>query len=276
MRIEVNQIGEQGVVSSSYVELSPEQLSAIVKRAQEVTRLHRAGQPLNEALEHLDDALVSAQVMQQDGPTHITSSEVPVTPELVEAFSVLRESAANGAAEDQVVVSRAALENLGQAMRAAIAVGSALEWKWVHVVNSNAPDVLSQDLQAVLEKMAEVAKLGGAPSVREAMTKYPMLFCAAFANLVEEESRDRLRATSATTIVHVDNEDGLTQLTMVAPPGMGDAEVRKAVQAVVIEAADFDDIENRLMKSGFSQVEHVTVDIGQILEEGDSPGASPA
>jgi hypothetical protein len=266
MRIELNRFDDKGAVSTSYVELTPEQIGAIVRNAHEVSRLHREGKPLDMALAGLDGALVSAQVME---PASEASTQAPealkVTPSLVDAFSALRQSGqTEGCPEGSVMVSMAALDSVGDALQQAVSGGVTSEWKWVKVPHSPDGDMQSYDLQAVLEKMSTVAKLGGAPNIKDAMTKYPTMFCQAFAELVEQEQRARERSANATTVVHLDNDDGHTVLSLGAPAGMSESEVQAAVQTAVVEATEFDDIQARLVVAGFDPIEHITVNVGPL------------
>jgi len=263
MRIELNRFDNQGAVSTSVVELSQEEIQQIVQRAHEVARLRREGQPLDAALDGLDSAMVSAQVMEPAGVSDQAKPPVPATTPLVEAFAALRKSAMpSDAADGTVVVSQAALDAVGDALRAAVDGGGSSAWKWTKVATpgTEGQEVQSYDLQKVLETMSQAAALGGAPSVKEAMAKFPILFCQTFAKLVEQEDRDRERSTEATTIVHLDNGDG-EPVSLGAPPGMSEQDVRAAVQAAVASAGSYEEIPKQLAGVGFEQIEQITVSL---------------
>ena len=263
MRIEVNRFDNQGPVSASFVELSQEQIQEIVQRAHEVARLRREGQPLDAALDGLDSAMVSAQVLE---PTSADNAKAPapVTTQLVDAFAALRRSVKpSDPADGTVVVSQTALEAVGDALRAAVDGGAVTAWKWNKVAapGESGHEVQSYDLNQVLEKMSQAAALGGAPSAREAMTKYPLLFCQAFAQLVEQEEKERERNAHATTIVHLDKGDGHSMVSLGAPAGMSELDVRAAVQAAVASAGNYEDIPKQLAGVGFEQIEQITVSL---------------
>ncbi|MFJ1470253.1 hypothetical protein [Massilia orientalis] len=266
MRIEVNRFDNQGTVSASFVELSQEQLQEIVQRAHEVARLRREGQPLDTALDGLDIAMVSAQVLE---PTNASdsaksSASAPSTTQLVDAFAALRRSVKpSGPADGTVVVSEAALDAVGDALRAAVDGGAVTAWKWNKVAapGTSGEEVQSYDLNKVLEKMSQAAALGGAPSAKEAMANYPLLFCQAFAQLVEQEEKERERNAHATTIVHLDSGDGQSTLSLGAPAGMSELDVRAAVQAAVASAGNYEDIPKQLASAGFEQIEQITVSL---------------
>lgn len=262
MRIELNRFDSQGAVSTSFVELTQEQIQEIVQRSEEVTRLHRAGQPLDAALEGLDSAMVSAQVIEPASEAVAVKAAVPATTSLVEAFAALRESALKGASPDgTVVVSQKAMDTVGVALQAAVAGGGVSAWKWTKVVapGQSGSEVQSYDLQSVLEKMSKAAALGGAPNVREAMAKFPILFCQSFADLVEQQEKARERSANATTVVHLDNGNPQAVVSLSAPAGMSEHEVRAAVQVAVASAANYDDIPARLAGAGFEQIEHIAI-----------------
>src|SRR5450830_427133 len=105
MRIELNRFDSQGAVSTSYVELTQEQIQEIVQRSEEVTRLRRAGKPLDAALDGLDSAMVSAQVMEPASEALTLATAVPATTSLVQAFATLRGSA-QPSSDGTVVVSQ--------------------------------------------------------------------------------------------------------------------------------------------------------------------------
>jgi hypothetical protein len=261
MRIELNRFDKQGAVSASFVELSPEQLQEIVQRAHEVARLRREGQPLDAALDGLDSAMVSAQVMEPAGKTDEVKAKVPATIDLVDAFAALRRSVKpSEPADGNVVVSQAALDAVGDALRAAVDGGGVSAWKWNKVAMPGAgQEVQSYDLNKVLEKMSQAAALGGAPSAKEAMAKFPLLFCQTFAQLVEQDEKERERNAQATTIVHLDNGDGRSMVSLGAPAGMSELDVRAAVQAAVASAGNYEDIPKQLVGAGFEQIEQITV-----------------
>lgn len=263
MRIEVNRFDNQGPVSASFVELSQEQIQEIVQRAHEVARLRREGQPLDAALDGLDSAMVSAQVLEPTSADN-TKAPAPVTTQLVDAFAALRRSVKpNDPADGTVVVSQTALDAVGDALRAAVDGGAVTAWKWNKVAapGESGQEVQSYDLNQVLEMMSHAAALGGAPSAREAMTKYPLLFCQAFAQLVEQEEKERERNAHATTIVHLDKGDGHSMVSLGAPAGMSELDVRAAVQAAVASAGNYEDIPKQLAGVGFEQIEQITVSL---------------
>ena len=264
MRIEVNRFDNQGAVSTSFVELSQEEVQQIVQRAHEVARLRREGQPLDAALDGLDSAIVSAQVMEPAGASDEAKSSAPVTTHLVDAFAALRRSVKpSDPADGTVVVSQAALDAVGDALRAAVDGGVVSAWKWnkVDAPGSSGQEVQSYDLNKVLEKMSQAAAMGGAPSAKEAMTKYPLLFCQAFAQLVEQDEKERERNAHATTIVHLDNGDGQSMVSLGAPAGLSELDVRAAVQAAVASAGSYEDIPKQLASAGFEQIEQITVSL---------------
>lgn len=263
MRIELNRFDNQGAMSTSFVELSQEDLQAIVQRAHEVARLRREGQPLDAALDGLDSAMVSAQVLEPASASDDAKSSAPVTTQLVDAFAALRRSAKpSDPADGTVVVSEASLDAVGDALRAAHGGGvSAWKWNKVSAPGTAGQEVQSYDLNKVLEKMSQAAALGGAPSAKEAMTKYPLLFCQAFAQLVEQDEKERERNTHATTIVHLDNGDGQSMISLGAPAGMSEMDVRAAVQAAVTFAGNYEDIPKQLASAGFEEIEQITVSL---------------
>lgn len=262
MRIELNRFDNQGAVSTSFVELTQEQIQEIVQRSAEVTRLHRAGQPLEAALEGLDSAIVTAQVMEPAADDSSVKDAAPATTSLVQAFAALRESA-QPAGDGTVVVSQKSLDAVGEALQAAVAGGGVSAWKWtkVPVQGRSGQEVHSQDLQAVMERMSRAAALGGAPSAKEAIAKYPLLFCQAFAELTLEDETTRERSTNATTIVHLDNGNPEQVVSLSAPVGMSEQDVRAAVQVAVASGGSSNDIPAKLAAAGFEQIEHITVSI---------------
>lgn len=261
MRIDVNRFDSHGVVSTSFVELTQEQIQDIVQRSEEVTRLRRAGQSLDAALDGLDSAMVSAQVMEPAGEA-APAAVVPATTSLVQAFAALRESA-QPAGDGNVVVSQKAIDAVGLALQAAVDGGGVSAWKWTKVSapGQSAQEIQSQDLQAVMEKMSRAAALGGAPSAKEAMAKYPLMFCQAFAELCREEQTMRERSANATTIVHLDNGSPEAMVSLSAPAGMSEQDVRAAVQLAVTSSGNYDDIPKKLAGAGFEQIEHITVSL---------------
>lgn len=262
MRIELTRFDNQGAASTSFVELSQEDIQAIVQRAHDVTRLRREGQPLNAALDGLDSAMVKAQVMEPTDAADQAKQPVPATVQLVDAFAALRKSAKPSEPDDgNVVVSRAALDAVGEALRAAADGGGVAAWKWTKAPSAAGQEVASQDLNRVLELMSQAAALGGAPSAREAMAKYPLLFCQAFTKLVEEDEKARERSVNATTIVHLDNGDPQSTVSLGAPAGMSEMDVRAAVQAAVARAGNYEDIPKQLAGAGFEQLEQITVSL---------------
>lgn len=262
MRIELTRFDNQGAASTSFVELSQEDIQAIVQRAHDVTRLRREGQPLDAALDSLDSAMVKAQVMEPTDAADQAKQPVPATVQLVDAFAALRKSAKPSEPDDgNVVVSRAALNAVGEALRAAADGGGVAAWKWRKAPSAAGQEVASQDLNRVLELMSQAAALGGAPSAREAMAKYPLLFCQAFTKLVEEDEKARERSVNATTIVHLDNGDPQSTVSLGAPAGMSEIDVRAAVQAAVARAGNYEDIPKQLAGAGFEQLEQITVSL---------------
>lgn len=262
MRIELNRFDSQGAVSTSYVELTQEQIQEIVQRSEEVTRLRRAGKPLDAALDGLDSAMVSAQVMEPASEALTLAKAVPATTSLVQAFATLRESA-QPSSDGTVVVSQKALDAVSEALQAAADGSGASAWKWTKVLapGQSGQEVHASDLQAVMEKMSKAAALGGAPSAKEAMAKFPLLFCQAFAEVVREEQTMREQSAHATTIVHLDNGGPDAMVSLSAPAGMSEQEVRAAVQLAVTSAGNYDDIPSRLAGAGFEQIEQITVSL---------------
>lgn len=270
MRIELSRFDNQGAVSTSFVELSQEQIQEIVQRAHEVAHLRREGQSLDAALDGLDSAMVSAQVLAPAGAGNQAKAPVPATTHLVDAFAALRKSAASSdLAEGTVVVSRAALDAVGDALRAAVDGGGVSTWKWTKVAAPAGQDVQSYDLQKVLETMSQAAALGGAPSAKEAMAKHPLLFCQTFSQLVEQEERARERSAQATTIVHLDNGDAHSTVSLGAPAGMSEMDVRAAVQAAVATAGNYAAIPKQLVDAGFEQIEQVTISLPALDDDFD-------
>ncbi|MGX9221784.1 hypothetical protein ACWV27_25805 (plasmid) [Massilia varians] len=265
MRIEVNQFGSQGDVRTSFVELSQEQIQDIVKRAHDVARLRQQGQPLDAVLDGLSDVLTESQVLAAApaAPREVATA-LPITTGLVDAFSALRASARLSTAGDgTAVVSKAALDAVGEALRAAVDNGGAQEWKWARVAAPavGGQEVHAYDLQKVLEKMSKAAALGGAPTVREALTNHPLLFCQALADLVAQDERMSARDAHATTVVHLDNGDPTSMVTLGAPVGMSELDVRAAVQAALISAGDYAGIPQQLVGVGFELIEQITVSV---------------
>lgn len=272
MRIELTRFDDHGAASTSFVELSQEDIQAIVQRAHDVTRLRREGQPLDAALDGLDSAMVKAQVMEPAGAADQAKQPVPATAHLVDAFAALRNSVKPGESDDgNVVVSRAALDAVGEALRAAADGGGVAAWKWTRVASPSTAgqEVASHDLNRVLELMSQAAALGGAPSAKEAMTKYPLLFCQAFAQVVEEEERARERSANATTIVHLDNGNPQSTVSLGAPAGMSELDVRAAVQAAVARAGNYEDIPKQLAGAGFEQLEQIVVSLPAMGDDFD-------
>jgi|GEM_PF-3869750 len=264
MRIEVNQFGSQGEVRTSFVELSQEQIQEIVKRAHEVARLRQQGQPLDAVLDSLSNVLTESQVLAAaPAKPREASAALPVTTGLVDAFAALRASARPSTAGDgTAVVSQVALDAVGEALRAAVDGGGVQEWKWKRVAAPavGGQEVHSYDLQKVLEKMSQAA-LGGAPTVREAFTNHPLLFCQAIADLVAQDERMSARDAHATTVVHLDNGDPISMVTLGAPAGMSELDVRAAVQAAVVSAGDYAGIPQQLVGAGFEPIEQITVSV---------------
>jgi hypothetical protein len=279
MRIELNRFDSQGAVSTSFVELSPEEIQQIVQRAHEVSRLRREGQPLDAALDGLDSAMVNAKVMEPADQAGQAKPAVQATTHLVDAFAALRESVKpSDPADGTVVVSQAALDAVGDALRAAVDGGSVSAWKWTKVATpaTSGQEVQSYDLSKVLETMSKAAALGGAPSAKEAMAKFPLLFCQTFAQLVEQEERDRERNAHATTVVHLDNRDGQSLVSLGAPAGMSELDVRAAVQAAVASAGNYEDIPKQLAAVGFEQLEQITVSLPAMGDDFDLEPESDA
>lgn len=269
MHIELNTFDASGAVSTSLVELTAEQIGAIVQRAHEVTRLRRAGASIDAALDSLDGALVHACVMEQG--VHSATAQVAVS-DLKIQYQALAESAiAEGCPEGQVRVSKSALDALGASVSSGEYASAGVEWKWVTVQHKT---MQSQDLSHVLAKMGEAAKLGGAPSATEAMKRYPLLFCQAFAELTAEAQRE---AHGNTRVVHVDNGQGETLLSMGAPMDMDEESVKCAIQDAVGHAEKLEDIEGLLAERGFDRIEHIHVEAwpvpGEAMDEitGDNP-----
>jgi D-mannonate dehydratase len=263
MRIELNRFDNQGAVSTSFVELTQEEVRDIVQRAHDVTRLRREGQPLDNALDSLDQAMVNAKAIESAPVADPVKPAVPATTHLVDAFATLRKSVKpNELADGTVVVSQAALDAVGDALRAAVDGSGVSSWKWTKVAAPGAAqEVQSHDLQRVLEMMSRAASLGGAPSVKEAMTQYPLLFCQAFSQLVEQDERAREQNANATTIVHLDNGDPRSMVSLGAPAGMSEMDVRAAVQAAVVASGNYEDIPKQLAGAGFEQIEHITINV---------------
>jgi hypothetical protein len=262
MRVELSRFDSQGAVSTSFVELTQELVQEIVQRSEEVTRLRRAGQSLDAALDGLDSAMVSAQVLKPSNEEAPVKTALPATKSLVQAFATLRGSA-QPAADGTVVVSQESLDAVGEALQAAVVGDGVSAWKWTKVPaqDQSGQEVQSQDLQAVMEKMSKAAAVGGAPSAKEAMAKYPLLFCQAFAELVRDEQAMRERNANATTIVHFDNGNPNQVVSLSAPAGMTEQDVRAAVQVAVASAGNYNDIPTRLAGAGFEQIEHITVSL---------------
>lgn len=265
MRIEVNQFGSQGEVHTSFVELSQEKIQEIVNRAHDVARLRQQGQPLDAVLDGLSNVLTESQVLTAAPAKRRDASEaLPVTTGLVDAFAALRASARPSTAGDgTAVVSQVALDAIGEALRAAVDGGGVQEWKWKRVAPPpmGGLEVHSYDLQKVLEKMSQAAALGGAPTVREALTNHPLLFCQALADLVAQDERMSARDAHATTVVHLDNGDPNSMVTLGAPAGMSELDVRAAVQAAVVSAGDYAGIPQQLVGAGFEPIEQITVSV---------------
>lgn len=256
MRIELSNFDDSGTVSATYLELTPAEMASIVSRAHEVARLRREGQPYEDALTQLDGAFVGVAV--KTGPA--MPADATVTPNLVDSIAALRDSTADDQLDQgRVSVRRDALDAVGAALQVAVAPAPT-DWKWVSSRRGESVEVKSQDAAAVLKKMNQVAREAGAPSLKEAMAKYPIQFSAAFAALVEEEERDR--SERSTTIVHLsDEQSGETMTSIVAPYGMSEVAVRNAVQAAVVKGGDVDGIAAQLQAVGFEPVEHVTVSV---------------
>ncbi|CAN7752565.1 hypothetical protein [Duganella sp. LjRoot269] len=254
MRIELSRFDDNGAVSATYLDLTPAEMAAIVGRAHEVARLRRDGQPYEDALTQLDGAFEGVSV--KTGPA--IAAETSVTPSLVDSIAALRQSTASDQADERrVSVSRDALDAVDTALQEAVSPGKA-DWKWVSTRRGESVEVKSQDAADVLRKMSQVTRDAGAPTIKEAMAKYPLQFSAAFAALVEEEERER--SERSTTIVHLsDEQNGETMMSIVAPAGMSEEAVRDVVQAAVIKGGDVDGIAAQLHASGFEPVEHVTV-----------------
>lgn len=270
MRIELNTFGGDGGTTGTYVELTAEQISAIVQKAHALSRLHRSGQSLDNALIDLDGALVAANVMEANpgqAPS-APSAQVSVTPGLIEAFSALRKSATNeGCPAGDAYVSQQALDNVGKALQAAMVSSTAADWKWTRI--SGATEVRSLDQEEVLALVGKAAAMGGAPSIQEAMEKYPLLLLQAFETLCEQKIAER---EGSTTVLHVQSDEGVLSLT--APFGMKEAAIKAHVEAAVMGAGAVGDIEERLIAAGFERIEEVIVAVGDLTQDDDTPGPS--
>lgn len=257
MQIEVNHFDAKGAIGSQSIELSAEQLSAIVSRATQVANLVRSGQPIDAALLQLDKALVTAQVIAEAPAQEI---RVPASKELVTAYQDLC-STATDESGDKVTVSRKALAHVGTALTGAITAGATANWNW-KVTASAAGTHPEVDVDRVLARMSKAAALGGAPSAQEAMERYPAEFCSAYEQVLEEETKAqidaRTAAPGATTIVHLDRT-----LSLVAPQGLNAADVQAAVQQAIAKRAggDIEGIGCELEACGFSRIEHLTIDV---------------
>jgi len=93
------------------------------------------------------------------------------------------------------------------------------------------------------------------------MAKFPILFCQSFADLVEQKEKERERSANATTVVHLDNGSPQAFVSLSAPAGMSEQDVRAEVQKAVTSAANYDDIPARLAGVGFEQIEHITINL---------------
>lgn len=274
MRIELNRFDDLGAVSISFVELSQEDIQEIVQRAHEVARLRREGRSLDAALEGLDSAMVSAQVMEPASTTDQAKASLPAIAQIDDAFAALRRSVKPcEPADGTVVVSQAALDAVGDALRAAVGGGGVSAWKWNKVA---LPGAEAYDLSKVLEKMSHAAALGGAPSAKEAMVKFPLLFCQAFAQLVDQDEKELQRNAQATTIVHLDNGDGQSMVSLGAPVGMSELDVLAAVQSAVASAGNYENIPKQLIGAGFEQIEQITVSLPAPGDEFDLDPESDA
>lgn len=267
MRIELNTFGGDGGTTGAFVELTAEQISAIVQKAHALSRLHRSGQSLDNALIDLDGALVAANVMEAN-PGRAPTAQVSVTPGLIEAFSALRKSATNeGCAAGDAYVSQQALDNVGKALQAAMISSNAADWKWTRI--SSATEVRSLDQEDVLALVGKAAAMGGAPSIQEAMEKYPLQLLQAFETLCEQKNAER---EGSTTVLHVQSDEGVLSLT--APFGMKEAAIKAQVEAAVMGAGAVGDIEERLIAAGFERIEEVIVAVGDLTQDDDMPGPS--
>jgi len=269
MRIELSRFDDKGTVSASYLDMSPAEIAEIVRNAHEVSRLRRAGQPYEDALNQLDGAFENVSI--KTGPAMPT--ELAVTPDLVDSYAALRSSSqADTTDTSRVSVSRDALDAVGTALEDAV-TNKQTQWKWVSTRRGDGLEVKSQDASAVLQKLSQITRDAGAPNIKEAMANYPIQFCAAFASLVQEEELERERTKPSTTIVNLDNGDGQTMMSVVAPVGMSEEKVRLAVQHAVQTAAlkgqDVDGIATLLQSSGFEPVEHMTVEVPPLPRDSD-------
>lgn len=262
MRIEINQFDQKGEIGTGHLELDEEQLSAIVSRARQIAMLRREGKPLADALADLDSALVSAQVLPAAAPSDKTGEKI--TPDLVTAYSELKGSVVEGDDASTVTVSRAALDFLGVAIRSGMRRVRVPEWTWRAAEGSSVSELGQEDLDRVLARMAQVAKLGGAPTIEEAFAKYPMQFMEAYAAQKAEDDRERANAPGATSLVHLYNRDGAAMQTMLVPAGMNGEQAKAAVETALGHLTETDDIDalaNQLIAVGFEPVEHVSVEV---------------
>lgn len=267
MRIELSTFGGEGAHTGSYVELTPEQISAIVQKAHAVSRLHRSGQSLDNALIDLDGALVAANMMEANPERVPPAQSASVTPGLIEAFSVLRKSATNeGCVDGQVTVLKQALDNVGTALRSAMASSATAEWKWIRIPSGRATEVRSLDMEELMTMVAKAASMGGAPTIKEAMEKHPLLLFQAFETLCEQKIAER---EGSTTVLHVQSDGGDVSLT--APFGMKEADIRTAVETAVMGAGTIGDIEERLIAAGFERIEEVIVAVADVIADDESP-----
>lgn len=261
MRIEINHFDQQGTIGTDVLDLSAEQVTAIVARARDLAILRRAGKPIARALDQLDDALMSANVIKGDEKPAEVSGKAAQAPELLEAYRDLKESAVDGPEDDDTVtVSRAALDGMGAALAAAVTASAQLQWQWKPAQHS----VTHISTDRVLERMAQIVKMSGAPDIHEAMTKFPVEFCQVYESLVDEDHRQRAAAPGATKLVNLMGEDGESVVQMLAPPGLTGPGIQAAVERALGEMSPSDDVDalcNKLIGAGYGHVEHITVEM---------------
>jgi hypothetical protein len=286
MRIDLNTFDVHGAaVNSSFVDLSPEQINAIVARAHQVTLLHREGLPLAGALAQLDEAFTSANALRVDLSPRNAQEPVAVDTLVQAAAAVIESADDTGCGEDLIVVSKASLNHLGASAREISDSRLATEWKWVRSSPLAGTDVVSHGLRTkgadeVLDQMKRASGLGGALNVRQAMRDHPVEFCQAFAELVAADvERARARSAIGTVVVHIDADRGASILGLTAPAGMSELAVQESLRwAVQSSGANVVMLQNALTKLGFESVDTVamTAPAEEIDEEvGDSPGSVP-
>jgi hypothetical protein len=286
MRIELSTFDARGAaVNGSFVDLSPEQINAIVARAHQVTLLHREGLPLAGALAELDEAFTSASVLQVELTPRASSEPAAVDSLVQAAAAVIKSADVDGCSNDMIVVSKASLDGLGSAAREIGKNRLATEWKWIRTGPAGRSSVLEDGIrmkgaEEVLERMKRASSMGGDLSVQQAMRDHPMEFCQAFAELVAiDVEQTRARSAMGTVVVHIDADGDTTILGLTAPVGMSELAVQESLRwAVQSSGANFTMLHNALAKLGFEQIESVEMkepadDSSEEL--GDSPGSAP-